>query len=153
MFYNITMAGNSISPFAGVVKLADATDSKSVGETRAGSSPATGTTSSEKSFSELCFILLIYAPVAQLDRVADFESVCRGFESLRACHVRSEMPIRHLGLFVIMQPFIPLLYQLSQAPGGSVCGAWACRRCPCLQCGFCRHDYINLRHTLETILD
>jgi hypothetical protein len=31
MFYNITMAGNSISSFAGVVKLADATDSKSVG--------------------------------------------------------------------------------------------------------------------------
>ena len=26
------------------------------------------------------------APVAQLDRAADFESVGRGFESLRACH-------------------------------------------------------------------
>ena len=101
MFYNITMAGNSISPFAGVVKLADATDSKSVGETRAGSSPATGTTSSEKSFSELCFILLIYAPVAQLDRVADFESVRRGFESLMAHKLHTKTLKRFINLLSV----------------------------------------------------
>lgn len=29
-----------------------------------------------------------FAPVAQLDRVADFESVGRGFEPLRARHMR-----------------------------------------------------------------
>ncbi len=31
-----------------------------------------------------------YAPVAQLDRAPDFESVGRGFESLRACHKRKD---------------------------------------------------------------
>ena len=33
-----------------------------------------------------CNGFVAYAPVAQLDRAPDFESVGRGFESLRACH-------------------------------------------------------------------
>jgi hypothetical protein len=31
--------------------------------------------------------ILKLAPVAQLDRASDFESVRRGFESLQACHI------------------------------------------------------------------
>ena len=42
-------------------------------------------------FSSMCynkFAIVRKAPVAQLDRVADFESVGRGFESLRARHLQ-----------------------------------------------------------------
>ena len=42
-------------------------------------------------FSAMCynkFAIVRKAPVAQLDRVADFESVGRGFEPLRARHMK-----------------------------------------------------------------
>ena len=44
----------------------------------------------------------VHAPVAQLDRVPDFESVGRGFESLRAHHSQ----IKHLALFELGAFFV-----------------------------------------------
>ena len=44
---------------------------------------------------------LMYAPVAQLDRVTDYESVGRGFESLPAYHLPMESWIQgSIGIFV-----------------------------------------------------
>ena len=40
--------------------------------------------------------ILSYAPVAQLDRVADFESVGRRFESYRACQICLYGPLAQL---------------------------------------------------------
>ena len=41
------------------------------------------------------------APVAQLDRVADFESVGRGFEPLRARHLILVLNPSFLGFFLL----------------------------------------------------
>lgn len=44
-----------------------------------------------------------HAPVAQLDRVADFESVGRGFESLRARHrIEKKAPAKRRFYFSVI---------------------------------------------------
>ena len=44
-----------------------------------------------------------YAPVAQLDRVTDYESVGRGFESLLAYHLKSPELSRFQAFFVLLR--------------------------------------------------
>ena len=55
-----------------------------VAQVAVGSSPITHPILNTKPLPHRRNGLIAYAPVAQLDRVPDFESVGRGFESLRA---------------------------------------------------------------------
>ena len=57
-----------------------------VAQVAVGSSPITHPIKNKGHCDFVCSGLMACAPVAQLDRAPDFESVGRGFESLRACH-------------------------------------------------------------------
>lgn len=57
-----------------------------VAQDAVGSSPITHPTENYRCAMQMRTGFVAYAPVAQLDRAPDFESVGRGFESLRACH-------------------------------------------------------------------
>ena len=46
-------------------------------------------------------IEIAHAPVAQLDRVTDYESVGQGFESLPAYQKKSRYPFGYLDFFVV----------------------------------------------------
>ena len=57
-----------------------------VAQVAVGSSPITHPIKIKAIAALACSGLMACAPVAQLDRAPDFESVGRGFESLRAYH-------------------------------------------------------------------
>ena len=57
-----------------------------VAQDAVGSSPITHPIRKLPVHPQMRIGFVAYAPVAQLDRAPDFESVGRGFESLRACH-------------------------------------------------------------------
>ena len=50
----------------------------------------------------------VYAPIAQLDRVTDYESVGRGFESLSA-YQKNRYPIRDSGFSFLPENFLEKL--------------------------------------------
>ncbi len=60
-------------------------------------------------FSWICYYIQAlksaHAPIAQLDRVTDYESVGRGFESLSA-YQKNTQNRKILGVFLIFCPFL-----------------------------------------------
>ena len=55
-------------------------------------------------FGKVCAIIAErYAPVAQLDRVTDYESVGRGFESLLAYHKKPLLSTRTREVFLVLE--------------------------------------------------